>query len=139
MCVDMLECTCQVRWHAHNCLLTPPQYVRIIANTALFRDRGGRRGEEGEGEGTGWRCRYPSTTWRLRSVSDSRPALNLTNYSTLYPPISPSVIPPSFHTSFPFIPLLCFYLFSHRLTPPIPLFPPFLLPERTTTCKEKYD
>lgn len=68
-----------------------------------------------------------------------RPALNLTNYSALYPPISPSVIPPSFHTSLRFIPLLCFYLFSHHLSPPTPLFPPFLLPERTTTCKEKYD
>lgn len=55
-----------------------------------------------------------------------RPALNLTNYSALYPPISPSVIPPSFHTSLPFIPLLCFYLFSHHLTPhpPFPSHPP---------------
>lgn len=46
-----------------------------------------------------------------------KPLQNLTNYSTLYPPISSSVILSPFHTSFLFSPLHCFYLFIHRISP----------------------
>lgn len=46
----MLKCHL-VRWRSHNCLPTPPQYVRTISHTALFKDRGGdadRRGGRGD-------------------------------------------------------------------------------------------
>lgn len=50
-CAGVYVSSGYVRRRSHNCLPTPPQYVRIISRTALFKDGGGnadRRGGRGD-------------------------------------------------------------------------------------------
>lgn len=88
--------------------LTPPQYVRIIANAALFRERGvgaggggGRREGWGRGEGRRGRSRVEiqqvSSSSRSSSQSNANWLIIQTNYSpALSSYTSPSLSPPLF-------------------------------------------
>lgn len=128
-------------WRSYNCLLTPPQYVRTISRTALFKgregdaDRRGGRGDktrEGEGERDSGILQQHSSTMCL----SCKPLQNLTNYSPLYPPSLPlshsfsisHVLPSS---------LLSTVFIRFSPTSPSPLSPPSLSPAGANNLPEE--
>lgn len=145
MCVCGSDLSVRVRCTARP-QLTPAQYVRIIANAALFRDQGVGAGGGGRVEGGGWTAR--ERRWMREELGEDPAGIlqhpaSISSHSHAHRIIIPTNYSPALSSytsllsvsslfSLPSPPLLCFCLFSHRLHPPLPQ-------PRTTTREEKYD